>query len=62
MYKSVVLRPMQWYQKSLEELPDPVSHYAMLHACPENPEPLYPWTLETAFSSAWHAYLAETTA
>ena len=61
MYKSVVLRPMEWYQKGLAELPDPVSQYYMLHACPEQPDPMHPWSLETAFSSAWHAHLLQIT-
>ena len=62
MYKSVVLRPMEWYQKALDEAPDPVSQYYMLHQCPERPDPNHPWSLETAFSSAWHAHLLQITA
>ena len=62
MYKSVVLRPMEWYQKALDEAPDPVSQYYMLHQCPEDPDPNHPWTLETAFSSNWHAHLRKITA
>ena len=61
MYKSVVLRPMKWYEKPLQDLVDPVDQYYMLHSAPERTVPGRPWSLECAFSSAWHAHYAEIT-
>ena len=62
MFKSVILRPMEWFTKNLQDIPDPVSQFYQHHSCPEQPLPAHPWSLDTAFSSAWQAHFEEITA
>ena len=58
MFKSVLHRPFACpSSNSATTLEDPVSHYTSLHAEPEKPLDNYPWSVATAFSAAWHAYL-----
>ena len=58
MFKSVLHRPFACpSSNSATTLEDPVSHYTSLHAEPEKPLGNYPWSVATAFSAAWHAYL-----